>query len=451
MSLGTVEAPDRDRRAVEGVVDLVDPGGEHAADHPLLLHGQVAPVAVGDRAQPVGDDLDVLGGGRARGQPVEALGHRGAAQLAGRALAARLVRQEAGHGQGHLDHRRRVVEHPEPGGAHAGPGRLQALVAAGGVEGGRRDERVGHAGQHRLDRAAGGDAPGDPVDDLAQRGPQLDLAHPGAHDVADHGGDDDAGGAVGAERAVPLGAPGHDLGRGGQRLDVVDDRRVGGGVLAGHPAHRRGPAAARHGGEQALDVGGHEPGERGLALDDLEQAGLLAEQVVVGAEDDLDRHVARQPRGGHLLDGGGQALALGAEAGLGADVRGLGADREGGDGGALDHGVGVGPDQRPVLERRRLALGPVAHDERPLGPAAGGGVRHGLPLAPGREPAPAPAPQARQDDLLDRGPRSQGPVPAPGRLRRRGPGGRRGPRPGDRRAARGPSPRSTPAVPDCTP
>ena len=74
-----------------------------------------------------------------------------------------------------------------------------------------------------------------------------------------------------------------------------------------------------------------------------------------------------------------------------------GADGEGGDGQALDHLVGVGPQDGPVLERGRLALGRVAHHV-----AVGARlVADAGPLAAGGEPAAAPSPQPGHADLVD--------------------------------------------------
>ncbi len=136
--LGDDEAAPGERRAVEGRVHLVGEGGDDAADDPLLLHRQVAAVAVGDGAQPVGQGLDLLGHGVAGDEPVEAVGHRQAAQLAGGALPARLDGEEPRHHLRHLEHRRGVVEDPEPGGAHARPDRLEPLVAEPARRAGRR-------------------------------------------------------------------------------------------------------------------------------------------------------------------------------------------------------------------------------------------------------------------------------------------------------------------------
>ena len=69
-------------------------------------------------------------------------------------------------------------------------------------------------------------------------------------------------------------------------------------------------------------------------------------------------------------------------------------ERVGGDEHAFDELVGVPLDEQVVLEGGRLALVPVDHQvgDRVL-------AEHG-PLAPGREPGPAPAQQAGRVDLV---------------------------------------------------
>ena len=63
----------------------------------------------------------------------------------------------------------------------------------------------------------------------------------------------------------------------------------------------------------------------------------------------------------------------------------------------LDHLVGIVAQQPSVLERAGLALGRVAHR---VGDRARV-VAHGAPLHAGREPGPAPAPQAASPNLVD--------------------------------------------------
>ena len=108
---------------------------------------------------------------------------------------------------------------------------------------------------------------------------------------------------------------------------------------------------------------------------------------------------ANRPAGADLGDGRGEPLGLSLVARLGGDVGRLGADRERRDGQPLEHPVRVVAEQRPVLERARLALGGVAHREPPARP----GVADARPLPAGREPAAAPTPQPAVGDHTDDG------------------------------------------------
>jgi hypothetical protein len=181
------------------------------------------------------------------------------------------------------------------------------------------------------------------------------------------------------------------VGHGGKGLDVVDDRRVGriaGGVA---PVVRR-PAHLRAGRKEAVHVGRVAARQRVLALDDLEERLLLAEQVGVGPEDEADRHVPCEPDRPHLDEGPAKDLDLACEAGLDGQERARGPHGQGGDGQTLDHLVGVVAQDGPVLERAGLALGAVADDEAALVVAAG--LQDREPLAAGPEPAAASAAQA---------------------------------------------------------
>ena len=73
------------------------------------------------------------------------------------------------------------------------------------------------------------------------------------------------------------------------------------------------------------------------------------------------------------------------------------ADDLGGDREALEHLVGIGPDEVTVLERARLAVDSVAHDV----PRRTGVVPDRLPLLPGREPRAAAAPKTGSRQFLD--------------------------------------------------
>src|SRR5581483_11509635 len=127
---------------------------QQAPDHPLLLAGQGAAGLVADGGHAGAELVGVVGAGLAADDAGEDVGDGQAVLLAGRALAAGLGGQEAGHagrGGGEVVGLR---EEQETGGAEAGAGRLHGLVADRGVEPVAGQERVGHAGQHGLDRPA---------------------------------------------------------------------------------------------------------------------------------------------------------------------------------------------------------------------------------------------------------------------------------------------------------
>ena len=214
----------------------------------------------------------------------------------------------------------------------------------------------------------------------------------------------------GAHRAEPVGAAGEDVGHVGQRLDVVDERRVRAAAARPEPWCRL-PPELRCGGEQAVLVGREPARQRRLALDHLEHRLLLAEQVLVGSGDDGDLAVGADPGRLELLHGAGDRLDLALEAALEADERLVGADGERGDDDAFDELVRVGAQQGAVLERARLALGAVAHDV----PAGPGLRRDAGPLPTGREPAAAAAAQPGRA----RPSRSSPPARSAGRPRRR--------------------------------
>src|SRR5215218_8713132 len=196
---------------------------------------------------------------------------------------------------------------------------------------------------------------------------------------------------------VPL-ALGQDVGHVGQRLDVVDQRRV----VLGRP------------GEQPLDERASHPRQRRTPLDHLLQPGLLPEQIQIRAQDDLHRNAAERVRFPHLPERPAQSLDLRGERLLQAHVGTLGADRIGGNGQALQDLVGVGPQQQPVLEGGGLAFGGVADHK----PGAGPDPPDRPPLDGGREPRPSPAAEPASCYLLDHGngPGGQGglePAPSP--------------------------------------
>jgi hypothetical protein len=152
-------------------------------------------------------------------------------------------------------------------------------------------------------------------------------------------------------------------------------------VVMGLPAELRGRR------EQPVQVRRKPTRQRLVALDHLEHRLLLAEQVLVRAGHDGDLAVATDACGLELLYGAGDRLDLAPEARLQADERLGGSDRERGDRHALDELVRVGPQQRTVLERARLALGAVA-DQIPRPPVCAATPAHFWPV--GNPPPPRP-------------------------------------------------------------
>ena len=181
----------------------------------------------------------------------------------------------------------------------------------------------------------------------AHRGAEGQLEHALALDVAADGEHHRAGGVVGAVRPQPIGALPQDVRHVRERLDVVDEGRV----------------VVGWGREQPLDERADGPRERRALLDDLLQPRLLAEEVEVGPEDDLDRDPSQRVGRLHLFQRSSERLGLWDERLLQPQERALGPDRMGGDREPLEHLVRVRAEQRPVLEGRRLALRGVAHRE----------------------------------------------------------------------------------------
>jgi hypothetical protein len=157
------------------------------------------------------------------------------------------------------------------------------------------------------------------------------------------------------------------------------------------------PPRLGRGGEQAVLVRREGPGQRGVALDHLEQGLLLPEEVLVGTGDDRHRDGAGQSGPLHLRQGPLESVELPREPALDADVHADGVHCHRGDGEALDHLVGVGPQDGPVLERGRFPFGRVA-DDVPVGPRR---VADARPLPRRRKAATAPPPQPGQRQLGD--------------------------------------------------
>ena len=171
---------------------------------------------------------------------------------------------------------------------------LDAWRALGGGDGLEAARRLGPEGTIDELRASGlrgrggggfptgakwaGVAAGRPGEEVGEARAHLDLDHDGAGDVADDGGHDRAGRGGRPHGPEPLRPPGQDPGDVGQRLGVVDQRRVRFvGAAVARFVRRRDPPHLGSGGEQAVEVGGQQAGERVLPLDDLEERLLLAE------------------------------------------------------------------------------------------------------------------------------------------------------------------------------
>ena len=173
----------------------------------------------------------------------------------------------------------------------------------------------------------------------------------------------------------------------GQRLDVVDDRRLAVQPDGGREERRlqaRHPAVAL----EALD-------ERRLLADDVRAGAPLHDDVdgEVGAEDvlaDVAGGVGLVERRGHTLLGGGH-LAADVEEAL-REAGGVAGDQA-----ALDQLVRIELHQQAVLVRAGLAL--VAVDDEVARPHA---LRREPPLHAGREAgAAAPEHGGRADLLVD--------------------------------------------------
>ena len=207
-----------------------------------------------------------------RDDPLEHLHRPVGALAAGRALAARLVVVEARGPQRQFGNRDGVVADDDRARAQhrarlrhrlEGVGQVEVLA---GQDRGRRAAR-----EPDLDLAPLAGPAREVVDDLPRGDAELDLVVAGALDVARDRDDLGAGGLLGPDRRVPLGAAVHDVRHVHQRLDVVDQRRPA--VEALDRRERRLQARVAP-----------------LALERVEQCRLLAADVGAGAavHDQLD-------------------------------------------------------------------------------------------------------------------------------------------------------------------
>ncbi len=241
-----------------------------------------------------------------------------------------------------------------------------------------RERRAAH--HHGLQRPALLDAAADLLDQVARRDPVRQLVGAGALHVAGEAEDARAGRV---RRRADL----RELGRADlehlrhrrDRLDVVDQRRRG--VEAGDGRERRLRARLA-----------------ALALERLEQAGLLAADVRAGAAVDHDLDVAEDAGGARLVERALHRLGLGEVLAADVDVDALRLDRVRRDQAALEQPVRDAQHDLAVLERARLGLVRVDGDVDRLRDLVGRGDE--ARLAPGREERAAAAAQVRLDQLL---------------------------------------------------
>ena len=206
------------------------------------------------------------------------LSHR--SHPAGDALPAALVPEEPRDPQAQVDEVRSLVEHHDDPGAERVAALPRVLERQLRVQEVRADEASGRpTEQDRLHGAAPAHAPGE-VDQVAQGGSVLDLVHAGSLDLPRETEQPGARGAVGPERGIRPCPDPEDLQDVDQGLDVVD---------------RRGPAEDPVRDRERRLV----PRLAALALDRVEQGGLLAADVRAGAPAELD--VERRPSAHDVL------------------------------------------------------------------------------------------------------------------------------------------------------
>src|SRR5690606_4665606 len=166
--------------------------------------------------------------------------------------------------------------------------------------------------------------------------------------------------------------------------------------------HGRAAEEAGDGGE-----GGLETGPALLALDGLDEAGLLTADVGAGAahQVDVQREVGAHGAGAEdsglvgLLDRRLHPLRLELELAAQVDVRLVRADRLAGDADALEHQVRLVLEDVAVLEGPRLGLVAVHREVARLGVVLGDEA----PLESGRDARAAPAAQVALLHLVDDG------------------------------------------------
>jgi hypothetical protein len=345
---------------------------------------------VAEHAQALADDAvanveaqrEVALGGRAVLDAAQDLDEPPRADAARGALAARLVHVELRDAERELHDARSVVDCGDDAGADEEsllPQRRRVEPRVDVVRGHHRERRA--ADHHGLQLAPVRDAAADVVDQLAHGDPVRPLVGPRAHDVAgeaEHARARRIGRCADLRELVRPDLE-HD-GDGRYRLDVVDQRR------------RR---------VQALDRRERRLRARlpALALERLEEAGLLAADVRTRAAVDEDLHVAEQPGCRRLVECRLQHLVLGRVLAADVDEDELRLDRVRRDEAALEQPVRDAQHDLAVLERPRLGLVGVDGDvDRPRDLV---GRRDEARLPAGREERAAAPAQVRLDQQLD--------------------------------------------------
>ncbi len=229
-----------------------------------------------------------------RGEAGEDLLLAHGADAARHALPARLVAEERRDPAQLVDQVDRVVEHEHDARAERRAGGPSALHRQRQIEVVGTDEAAGRAAQQdRLEAGAAAHAARQ-LEQLAQRGAELDLEHAGPGDRARHAEQLATLRPLGAERGVRRPTAGHDRHDVDERLDVVDEGR-----LAEQPdLDRERRLVARLAAEP---------------LDRVEDRRLLAADVRAGAAEHRD--VEREP--------GSEDVVAEVAAGARRDERGL--------------------------------------------------------------------------------------------------------------------------------
>ena len=222
---------------------------------------------------------------------------------------------------------------------------------------------------HRAHRPAALGAAADLVDQLAERDAEADLEQPAVPDIAGELDRHRPARSAEADRRHRPRAPSlEDERHRRQAQHIVDHRR-----LAEQPDMRR---QRRLGADLAA-----------LALDRIEQRGLLAADIGAGADPHLERErrddVRRRARSPRCIDADRERIFR-----ADIDIAVLRADRVAGDRHALDQAEGIALHQHAVGEGAAVALVGVADDEF----SSARRIEHGLPFDPGRKArAAAPA------------------------------------------------------------